>query len=111
MYYANCELPQEALKYLNDIEFVMEMLEKESSIMMELPIETQKKILLIDSKYIRDVFDVAELLKDRQFAKELVDKDNDVLLELRGVSIDNEYIKNLTISYIKGEKKQRKVLN
>ncbi len=106
--YANCELPQEALKYLTDIEFVIKMLEKESSIMMDLPIEIQKKVLLIDTKYIGDVFDVGELLKDKKFAKELIDKDNDVLLELRGISISDDYIKNLTISYIRGERIAKK---
>ena len=50
--YKNCEIPQEALKYINDIEFVMQMLEKEPSIMMDLPQDIQKKTLLKDNKYI-----------------------------------------------------------
>lgn len=102
--YRNCEIPQEAQKYLNDIEFVIQMLEKEPSIMMDLPQDVQKKVLLKDSKYIKDVFDVAEILADEKFAKELVDKDNDVLLSLRGASIKSDYINNLIISYIKGDK-------
>ena len=44
--YRNCEIPQEAQKYLNDIDFVIQMLEKESSIMMDLPQDVQKKVLL-----------------------------------------------------------------
>ena len=42
--YRNCEIPQEAQKYLNDIDFVIQMLEKESSIMMDLPQDVQKKV-------------------------------------------------------------------
>lgn len=102
--YRNCEIPQEAQKYLNDIDFVIQMLEKESSIMMDLPQDVQKKVLLKESKYIKDVFDVEEILADEEFARELVDKDNDVLLSLRGASIKNDYINNLIISYIKGDK-------
>lgn len=102
--YRNCEIPQEAQEYLNDIEFVIQMLEKEPSIMMDLPQDVQKRVLLKDSKYIKDVFDVAEILADEEFAKELVDKDNDVLLSLRGASIKSDYINNLIIAYIKGDK-------
>ena len=105
--YRNCEIPQEAQEYLNDIEFVVQMLEKESSIMMDLPQVIQKRVLLKDSKYIEDVFDVAEILADEEFAKELVDKDNDVLLSLRGSSIKNDYINNLIIAYIKGDKEPK----
>lgn len=83
--YRNCDIPQEAQEYLNDIQFVIQILEKEPSIMMDLPQDVQKRVLLKDSKYIKDVFDVAEILADEEFAKELVDKDNDVLLSLRGV--------------------------
>lgn len=102
--YRNCEIPQEAQEYLDDIEFVVQMLEKEPSIMMDLPQDIQKKVLLKDSKYIKDVFDVAEILADEKFAKELVDKDNDVLLSLRGASVKSDYINNLIIAYIKGDK-------
>lgn len=99
----NYELPQEAIQYSNDTEFFIEILEIESSIMFDLPMEVQKKILLSNDKYL-DEADTKSLFEDEQFTKTLVDKDNDILLKLRGLSIDNEYIKNLTISYIKGEK-------
>lgn len=99
----NYELPQEAMQYSNDTEFFIKILEIESSIMFDLPIEVQKKILLSNDKYL-DEADTKSLFEDEQFAKTLVDKNNDILLKLRGLSIDNEYIKNLTISYIKGEK-------
>ena len=72
--------------------------------MFDLPLEIQKKVLLIDDKYLDSVSDIREMFKDEKFANELVNKNNDVLLMLRGISLDNDYIKNLTISYIKGEK-------
>lgn len=100
----NYELPQEAMQYSNDTEFFIEILEIESSIMFDLPIEVQKRILLIDDKYIDEVSYLPPLFEDKEFAKELVDKNNDILLKLRGTPIDNEYIKKLTIAYIKGEK-------
>ena len=98
------EIPSEATKYFDDLDFVIQMLEKESAIMYDLPIEIQKKVLLKDYKYIKEVYDIGELLQDETFAKELVDKNNDVLLELRGASVKNDYINNLIISYIKGDK-------
>ncbi len=100
----NYELPQEAIQYSNDTEFFIEILEIESSIMFDLPIEVQKRILLIDDKYIDEVSYLPPLFEDEEFAKKLVDKNNDILLKLRGTSIDNEYIKNLTIGYIKRER-------
>ena len=100
----NYELPQEAMQYLDDTEFFIGILEIESSIMFDLPIEVQKRILLIDDKYIDEVSYLPPLFEDEEFAKKLVDKNNDILLKLRGTSIDNEYIKSLTIAYIKGEK-------
>ena len=60
--YKNGKIPEEAKKYLDDIDFVIQMLEKESSIMMDLPLDIQKKVLLKDSKYIKDAYDVAKLL-------------------------------------------------
>ena len=104
----NYELPQAAEQYLEDIEFVLETLKIESAIMFNLPLEIQKKILLIDDKYLDWVFDIKEMFKDQNFANELVNKNNDVLLKLRGISVNNDYIKKLTISYIKGEKKPPK---
>ena len=100
----NYELPQGAEQYLGDIDFVLEILKIESAIMFDLPLEIQKKVLLIDDKYLDSVSDIREMFKDEKFANELVNKNNDVLLMLRGISLDNDYIKNLTISYIKGEK-------
>lgn len=100
----NYELPQEAMQYLDDTEFFIGILEIESSIMFDLPIEVQKRILLIDDKYIDEVSYLPPLFEDKEFAKKLVDKNNDILLKLRGTPIDNEYIKKLTIAYIKGEK-------
>lgn len=102
--YRNGKIPEEAKKYLDDIDFVIQMLEKESSIMMDLPLDIQKKVLLKDSKYIKDAYDVAKLLEDEEYAKKLIDKDNDILLSLRGISIKNDYINDLIISYIKGDK-------
>ena len=67
--YRNGKIPEEAKKYLDDIDFVIQMLEKESSIMMDLPLDIQKKVLLKDSKYIKDVYDVAKLLEDEEYAK------------------------------------------
>lgn len=99
----NYELPQEVMQYSDDTEFFIEILEIEPSIMFNLPIEVQKKILLSNDKYL-DEADTKSLFEDEEFAKILVDKNNDILLKLKGLSIDNEYIKNLTISYIKGEK-------
>ena len=75
--YRNGKIPEEAKKYLDDIDFVIQMLEKESSIMMDLPLDIQKKVLLKDSKYIKDAYDVAKLLEDEEYAKKLIDKDND----------------------------------
>ena len=100
----NYELPQEAMQYLDDTEFFIEILKIESSIMFNLPIEVQKRILLIDNKYIDEVNYLSPLFEDKEFAKKLVDKNNDILLKLRGTSIDNEYIKKMTIAYIKGER-------
>ena len=100
----NYELPQGAEQYLGDRDFVLEILKIESAIMFDLPLEIQKKVLLIDDKYLDSVSDIREMFKDEKFANELVNKNNDVLLMLRGISLDNDYIKNLTISYIKGEK-------
>lgn len=98
----NYSLPQEAMQYLDDTEFAIKILEIDSSMMFDLPIEVQKKILLIDDKYL-DEADMGALLEDEQFTNTLVDKNNDILLKLRGLSLDNEHIKNLTIAYIKGE--------
>ena len=100
----NYELPQEAMQYSNDTKFFIEILEIEPSIMFDLPIEVQKRILLIDDKYIDEVSYLPPLFEDEEFAKKLVDKNNDILLKLRGTSIDNQYIKSLIIAYIKGEK-------
>ena len=100
----NYELPQEAFQFLNDINFCIQLLEVESSVIDSFPIETQRKILLIDNKYLDDVIEMEELFSDETFAKQLIDKDNDVLLKLRGLKVNNDYIKNLTIAYIKGEK-------
>lgn len=101
--YENCELPQDALQYLSDTEFLIEILEAEPSIMFDLPLEVQKQILLINDKYLDEVEDITLLFEDEEFAKTLIDKNNDLLLKLRGISLDNEYIKNLIISYIRGE--------
>lgn len=98
----NYSLPQEAMQYLDDIEFAIKILEIDSSMMFDLPIEVQKKILLMDDKYL-DEADMGALFEDEQFTNALVDKNNDILLKLRGLSLDNEHIKNLTIAYIKGE--------
>ena len=46
----NYELPQGAEQYLGDIDFVLEILKIESAIMFDLPLEIQKKVLLIDDK-------------------------------------------------------------
>ena len=46
----NHELPQEVMQYSNDTEFFIEILEIKSSIMFDLPIEDQKKILLSNDK-------------------------------------------------------------
>ena len=75
----NYELPQDAMQYSNDTEFFIEILEIESSIMFDLPIEVQKRILLIDDKYIDEVSYLPPLFEDEKFAKKLVDKDNDIL--------------------------------
>ena len=98
------EIPSGPTRHFDDLDFVIQMLEKKPTIMYDLPIEIQKKVLLKDYKYIREVYDIGELLQDETFAKDLVDKNNDVLLELRGVSVKNDYINNLIISYIKGDK-------
>ena len=99
----NYEMPQDAMQYSNDIEFCMEMLKVEPSIIDEFPIEVQKQILLSNDEYLEET-DIRSLFEDAEFAKKLVDKNNDILLRLRGLPIDNEYIKELTIAYIKGEK-------
>lgn len=98
----NYSLPQEAMQYLDDTEFAIKILKIDSSMMFDFPIEIQKKILLIDDKYL-DEADMGALFEDEQFTNALVDKNNDILLKLRGLSLDNEHIKNLTIAYIKGE--------
>lgn len=98
----NYSLPQEAMQYLDDTEFAIKILEIDSSMMFDFPIEVQKKILLMDDKYLDDA-DMGALFEDEQFTNTLVDKNNDILLKLRGLSLDNEHIKNLTIAYIKGE--------
>lgn len=98
----NYKLPQEAMQYLDNTEFAIKILKIDSSMMFDFPIEIQKKILLIDDKYLDDA-DMGALFEDEQFTNALVDKNNDILLKLRGLSLDNEHIKNLTIAYIKGE--------
>ena len=99
--YENCELPQDALQYLSDTEFLIEILETEPSIMFDLPLEVQKQVLLINDKYLDEVEDITLLFEDETFAKTLIDKNNDILLKLRGISLDNEYIKNLITSFLK----------
>lgn len=99
----NYELPEEAIQYLDDTEFCKEILGIEPSLMFDLPIEIQKKMTLIDSKYLEEA-DTNSLYEDKEFLRELIDSDNDVLLQLRGYPIEDEYIKNLSIEYIKGER-------
>lgn len=99
----NYELPEEAIQYLDDTEFCKEVLSIEPSLMYDLPIEVQKKMILIDSKYLEEA-DTNSLYEDKEFLRELIDSDNDVLLQLRGYPIEDEYIKNLFIEYIKGER-------
>ena len=99
----NYELPEEGMQYLDDTEFCKEILGIEPSLMFDLPIEIQKKMTLIDSKYLEEA-DTNSLYEDKEFLRELIDSDNDVLLQLRGYPIEDEYIKNLSIEYIKGER-------
>lgn len=100
----NYEIPEEALQFLNDVDFCIKLLEVEPSVIDSFPIEIQRKVLLIDNKYIDYAIEMEELFRDETFAKQLVDKDNDVLLKLSGLKLNNNYIKKLTIAYIKGEK-------
>lgn len=100
--YANSSLPEEVTQYYDDIDFIIEVLETESSVMFDLAIEVQRKVLLINDKYIEDA-NTNMIFNDENFAKELLDRNIDILLKLRDISVGCEYIKNLTIAYIKGE--------
>lgn len=100
----NYELPQEALQFLDDVNFCIKLLEVEPSVIDSFPIEIQRKVILLDNKYLDYAIEMEKIFSDEDFARQLVDKDNDVLLKLSGFKLNNDYIKELTIAYIKGKK-------
>lgn len=99
-------LPENVEQKLYDIDLCFKILEKDDYFINEFPVEIQKKIIEENSKYLGSlsIDSIEVLLEDEKFKRDVFEDNLAALLELRGLDINDSYIKDLFIAYLKGEK-------
>ena len=95
--------------FIEDIDFCEELLQEYKVPLSSFPsIELQRQLLLRHPKLLEYYDGYLELLfKDEDFARKIIESNNDILLDLNGYDIRSEYIRKFTIQLIKGEIKAK----
>lgn len=101
----NYEIPQNISIDYSDISFCFEILNYDGFFINNMPIDIIEKIIIQDYSYLfhlsNEKLDI--IFNDRSFVLNLVNIKFDALSKLRNLDINSELLKNILISYIKGE--------